>query len=94
MNSNFDAYHLFPVVLDPKIDRTALQLHLKALDIETGVHYKPLHELSLYRDALRAPTPYLDSIGPRLLSLPCHHEMYCEDVVRVIEGIKAFIKRS
>lgn len=94
VNDNYDAYHLFPVVLDAKIDRTALQLHLKALGIETGVHYKPLQELSLYRNAVRAPTPYLDSIGPRLLSLPCHHEMDCEEVYRVVESIKNFIKRS
>ena len=89
-----DAYHLFPVVLDPKIDRTALQYWLTEKGIETGVHYKPLHELSLYRDALRAPTPYLDSIAPRLLSLPCHHQMASEDVVRVCEGIEGFIKKS
>jgi len=89
-----DAYHLFPVVLDPKIDRTALQYHLTEVGIETGVHYKPLHELSLYRDALRAPTPYLDTIGPRLLSLPCHHEMGSEDVVRVCDEIAVFIKKS
>jgi len=36
-----DAYHLFPVVLDPKIDRTALQYRLTEVGIETGVHYKP-----------------------------------------------------
>jgi len=89
-----DAYHLFPVVLDPKIDRTALQYRLTEVGIETGVHYKPLHELSLYRDALRAPTPYLDTIGPRLLSLPCHHEMDAEDVVRVCDEIAVFIKKS
>ena len=89
-----DAYHLFPVILDYRYDREALQAHLTKLGIETGVNFKPLHELSLYKDALRAPTPHLDSIGPRLLSLPCHHEMGSEDVVRVCEGIEGFIKKS
>ena len=89
-----DAYHLFPVVLDHKVDRVALQYFLTENGIETGVHYKPLHQLSLYRDALRGPTPYLDAIGPRLLSLPCHHEMGFKDVVRVCEGIGDFLKKS
>jgi dTDP-4-amino-4,6-dideoxygalactose transaminase len=89
-----DAYHLFPVILDRKENCVALQYSLSEALIETGTHYIPLHKFSLYAHALRGPTSYLDSIADSILTLPCHHGMTEEDVVRVVDELEKFVKHS
>jgi perosamine synthetase len=86
-------FHLFPVVLDASIKRHHLQCYLKGEGIETGTHYPYLHRLSLYEHVEKAPTPYLDSIEGRLLTLPCHHEMTREDVRYVVQCIVEYLRR-
>lgn len=85
-------YHLFPVILDKRLNRVALQYSLSEGLIQTGTHYIPLHKFSLYAHALRGPTPYLDSIADSILTLPCHHGMTEEDVVRVVDELERFVK--
>lgn len=84
------AYHLYPVVLGPEVDRDRLQAHMLEHGIETGTHYKPLHWLSLYKPAPRGRTPNLDGIGKRILTLPCHAKMTVADVWRVVETLTSF----
>jgi len=84
------AYHLFPVVLDEGVDRDALQAYLLKWGIETGTHYKPLHWLSLYSGRPKGPTPYLDAIGKRLLTLPCHARMCKQDTEMVIHMLEQY----
>jgi dTDP-4-amino-4,6-dideoxygalactose transaminase len=43
-------YHIFPVMLDDKIDREALMTYLREKGIQTSIHYPPIHRFSYYRE--------------------------------------------
>jgi perosamine synthetase len=71
--------------------RDGLNLHLKGLNIATGVHYMPVHMMSYYR-AKYGPQhlPITETVWPTLLTLPVYPAMTEEDVDRVIDGIHSF----
>lgn len=71
--------HIFVVTLAEDIDRDSFRAKLLERGIESGVHYKPNHLLSLY-SGNSSSTPILDKIFPRLLTLPLHPDMSLDDV--------------
>ena len=76
--------------MDAGVGRDALQTHMLEMGVETGTHYKPLHWLSLYSVGPKGPTPHLDGIGKRILTIPCHARM-CRDLTeRVIHAMETF----
>lgn len=77
--------HIFPVLVhDNKND---LIEHLKQEGIVTGVHYKPVHKFSFYKDQNLQNSDWLYE---RLLTLPLHAAMSLQDVDRVCDVIKAW----
>lgn len=79
--------HIYVVQIRGALDREALRERLAAQGIQTGIHYQPNHELSLYRDAMSVPLPQTDAVFPHLLSLPLHVDMTEEHVVRVCDAL-------
>lgn len=86
------AHHLFVITC---VRRDALQAHLRALGVESLIHYPiPVHRQISGRDLLR------DSVGlfhaevhsGRCLSLPCHPQLSYENTKHVIESINSFEK--
>ena len=80
--------HLQPVrVMNNR--RDGLQAHLQQAGLETGMHYKPNHLLSLFGG--RAGTlPVTEGIYAELLSLPLHPGLEIVDVDRVCDAIDQF----
>lgn len=81
------AHHLLPVLLPPGADRDAVRRHLLESGIESGVHYRPIHELSHYR---QAPCESLDisvDYGRRHLTLPLHPRLTPDDVSAVADAL-------
>lgn len=71
--------------------RDALNGHLKARNIATGVHYTPIHLLTYYREKYGSQfLPETEFVWKRLLTLPLYPAMTEEDVDRVIEGVLGF----
>ncbi|MBI3747760.1 MAG: DegT/DnrJ/EryC1/StrS family aminotransferase [Chloroflexi bacterium] len=87
------ARHLFTVLVDPVvagISRDDLISELKARNIGTGVHFRPIHTHSYY--AKRLPyrlgdLPASEEIGDRTLSLPLSSKLTLADVDDVIEAL-------
>jgi dTDP-4-amino-4,6-dideoxygalactose transaminase len=79
--------HIYVVQIQGALDREALRERLAAQGIQTGIHYQPSHELSLYRDAESAPLVQTDAVFPHLLSLPLHVDMTEEQVVQVCDAL-------
>ena len=84
-------YHLFMIETDR---RDALQGHLRAAGIQTGIHYpKPIHLQKAYRDLGYAGRafPRAERLARRTLSLPMFPELSDEQIERVATEISRFL---
>ncbi|HWA24556.1 MAG TPA: DegT/DnrJ/EryC1/StrS aminotransferase family protein [Lacunisphaera sp.] len=83
--------HLQPVrVLHGR--RDALRAYLQAQGVETGIHYKPNHLLSLFRgDSPRLPVT--EQLYEELLSLPLHPGLELATIDRIADLIGDFAKQ-
>lgn len=79
------AYHLYVLRLPKHVDRGWFRKALLTEGIGTQVHYPPLHTLSLYNTGKELPN--IDSIYPRLVSIPIFASMTNQDVKDVINGV-------
>ena len=61
----------------------------KEKNIETGIHYKPIHEMSYYRK--KNNLPVTNSISTKLVSIPIHPNLSNSDVDRIIKTINQII---
>lgn len=80
--------HIFVLRLE-RNRRDGLMAHLRAADIECGLHYQPNHVLNYFLTDYRLPTA--EMISDELLSLPLHADLSEEEQDRVISEIRAFM---
>lgn len=86
------AWHLFPIMVTDKsvVDRTELIHKLNELGVGTSVHYRPIHQLSYYKNRydLRAEDfPGAEHYWNRCVSLPIYPAMTAKQVDYVIECV-------
>lgn len=85
---DFIVRHIMPLrVLDGRKD--AVKAALAARDIPTGVHYKPNHLLSFFRESARAPLPVTEQLYGELVTLPLHPGLIPQDVEEVCAAVRA-----
>jgi dTDP-4-amino-4,6-dideoxygalactose transaminase len=77
--------HIFVVKLK-HCDRTMIRELLEEAGIQTGVHYKPNHQLSFYSDDILLPVT--DEVSSRLLTLPIHADLVISDVDYICDQLK------
>ncbi len=90
------AYHLYPIRLADEATRDALRSHLKALGIETGIHYPiPNHlQPAMTRRGAPPSLPESEAVGKTTLSLPMFPQLSDAEVKTVIGAVKDFfVKR-
>ncbi len=83
-------YHLYVVRAR---NRDALQKHLKARGIETGIHYPiPLHLQPVYKNLGYKPGdfPHTKKTANEVLSLPMYPELTEAQINQVVEAVKEF----
>jgi dTDP-4-amino-4,6-dideoxygalactose transaminase len=83
-------YHLLTIVSD---HRDALQTHLTAAGIQTGIHYPiPIHLQPAYGDLgyRRGDFPHTEHLADRMLSLPMFPELQEHQLKRVAHAIETF----
>ena len=80
--------HLFPVLLPPDTDRTALMARLRDEGIQTSVHYPPYHFFKWHKAVLPpCALPHTEAYCAATLSLPLHPGLTEEDIRRVVRSI-------
>lgn len=79
------ARHLFVLRLPAGIDRNAVLLRMRALNIGASIHYSPLHLMSIY--GVTASLPVTEEIAPRLLTLPISASMSLTDADNVMDAM-------
>lgn len=83
--------HIYVVRIDGLFDREKLRENMLGVGIQTGVHYKPNHLLSLYHSADVIPLQVTEAVYPELMTLPLHPDMDNSDVEFVFEKLCSFI---
>ena len=97
--SNIDGLSLFNANLNEQIPhiqpvritngkRDLVIETLKKHQIETGIHYKPNHLLSLYRDNIKNNLPVTEKLYSEILSLPLHPNLETKDIIKISNLIK------
>ncbi len=70
-------------------DRDGLMQYLGENGIHTGVHFKPLSEMSYWKKAIKTPLPGTE-VWKELLSLPVHSALTDEEQDYVIAKVKEY----
>ncbi len=88
------SYHLFPILVAPRINRNRVMERLKDFGIQTSVHYPPVHLFSLYRNQSgykKGDLPRTEEVSGRELTLPLHSVMKEEDVKQIVRKVKKMV---
>ena len=56
--------------------------------IETGIHYRPIHTMSMYKN--KKKLPITEKAGKQIISLPTHPNLTNSDVTEIISKINKF----
>ncbi len=76
------SYHLYWIQVR---DREKLVKALGRKNIETGVHYNPVHKFGLFRS--KVSLPITEDAGRTILSVPIHPSLDDDDVSKIVQCI-------
>jgi len=82
------SYHIFPVLLGEKIDRTRTIQALRERGIQTSIHYPAIQQFTAYRSLELGATPIANAISERELTLPLFPTMSADQVELVVRSLK------
>ena len=80
------SYHLYWIIIK---NRTNFMKYMNKLGIETGIHYRPIHTMSLYKKEINLPIT--DIVGKSIVSLPIHPNLTETDTDRIIKAVNDFV---
>jgi dTDP-4-amino-4,6-dideoxygalactose transaminase len=86
------AWHIFPLLLDPDVDRREFRERLRDAGVQTSVHYPPLHRTPAFA---RAPHPALaltDDYARRTVTIPLFAHMSEAQQGLVLEAVSAALR--
>lgn len=89
------AYHLMVVLLPEEAERSQVQASLKTRGIQTSVHYRPLHTFSApeLNSGHASGLDRIESLAPRLLTLPLWAGMPASSVSMVAEALREALSK-
>ena len=88
------SYHLFPVLLNHKVNREKFMELLKEEGIQSSIHYPPIHTFSYYRripEIKKTRLPLTEYVGAHEVTLPLHPLLKKEDVLFICDKIKRIL---
>ena len=80
------SYHFYWIITR---NRDEIMQKLRHNGIETGIHYKPIHKMSMYN--AKKKLPVTENVGKKIISLPTHPNLSDKDVTRVISLVNKFL---
>jgi dTDP-4-amino-4,6-dideoxygalactose transaminase len=88
------ANHIMPVLLPARVDRSDVVAHLRDAEVQTTMHYPPVHTLTYYqRQAPDLRLPETEEFARRELTLPLHPAMTDDDVEHVVRSLSRSLNR-
>ena len=91
INNNYDLVvpHIYVILLSEGVDREKIRKKMLDLGVQTGIHWKPNHLLTLYSLDKKNELPVTESLFPRLLTLPLHADLTENDVEFVCSSLSS-----
>jgi dTDP-4-amino-4,6-dideoxygalactose transaminase len=90
------SYHLFPILLNQRVNREKFMELLKKEGIQSSIHYPPIHTFSYYRripGIKKAKLPITEYVGAHEVTLPLHPLLKKEDVLFICDRIKRILPK-
>ena len=81
------SYHFYWILVK---NRDFLRRKLMDYGIETGTHYKPIHQMSLYKGDYSLPVT--NNISKKIITLPTHPNLSSKDIKLIVSIINEFAK--
>ena len=82
---NGSSYHFYWIRVK---NRNKFMREMKNVGIETGIHYRPIHKLSLYKQKNKLQVT--ENIENEIVSIPNHPNLKINDVEFIIKNINKF----
>lgn len=83
------AHHILPVLLPARADRQSVIDALRDKNIQTTIHYPPLHLMTMYRRMFPdVSLPLTEAFCARELTLPLHPLMTKQSVEDVVDALR------
>ena len=79
------SYHLYWILVK---NRNKFRKKLSEFQIETGIHYKPVHTFRLYRSKTKLKNT--ENIGKNVVTIPCHPNLKDTDIDKIIKLTNKF----
>jgi perosamine synthetase len=79
------SYHFYWIRVK---NRKKFREELLKKGIETGTHYKPIHNFSLYKSKIKLPVT--EKIGKEIVTLPTHPNITKKDLEKIIKTVNQF----
>ena len=77
------SYHLYWILVK---NRQKVRKELAQNGIETGTHYKPIHQMSFYKNS-KIKLSNTENITKSILSIPCHPNLKEHEISFIIRNI-------
>ncbi len=78
-------YHLYWICVN---DRQFFRKKLLEKGIETGTHYKPIHQMSFYKKSIKLPIT--EKIAKQIVTIPIHPNLTDSQIDYIIKTINRF----
>jgi len=86
-------YHIFPILLADSVDRLDLMSYLREKDIQTSIHYPPVHSFSFHRRHFKAPDmPLTEYVAAHELTLPMFVGITFEQIDFIINALIEYFR--
>ena len=79
------SYHLYWILVK---NRNQFIKKMSKNKIQVGIHYKPVHQMTLYKN--KTKLPITENFGKTIVSLPMHPNLSTDDIERVINSVNEF----
>jgi dTDP-4-amino-4,6-dideoxygalactose transaminase len=85
-------YHIFPILLNAKMDRMDLMQFFFKRGIQTSIHYRPVHTFTYYREMMNAGSlPITEEIGQREITLPMYPGILEKQIRYVVNTLQDYM---
>lgn len=79
------SYHLYWIRVK---NRGKFIKEMERENIETGIHYKPVHTMTFYKNKVKLPIT--EKIGNEVISIPIHQNLTEDEINRIINSVNKF----
>ncbi len=86
------SFHIYPVVLEEGLSRTAVRSLMAAAGVQTAVHYPALHRSPAFALSRQPPLPVTESYTRRTLTLPLFPHMTEAQQDHVCEALRQAVQ--